>query len=179
MKWIIILLMAFFYTACGGEDEEPTSDPNITVEDSEDENGDEDEDPAEPPVAQSAINPNVLVCLKEDQTLTFELKQYSAGSTECDLEKSKCSTACGCELTLTEGEGEASKILLCSNSPKSDHCSQGFEQVKQGLPLTGNTGSVFHSSYGQMNCQPGAMEEEPLVAEEEDSEDETAPLADE
>ena len=163
MKWIIILLMAFFYIACGEEDDETTADPNASEEGLEngddDDNGDDTADIPELPEAQSAINPNVLICVKNDQTLTFELKQYSAGSTECDLTNSKCSTACGCELTLNEGD--SSSILLCSNSIESDHCSQGFEQVKQGLPVTGNTGSTFHPSYGEMDCQPGTMEPEP------------------
>ena len=170
MKWIIILLMAFFYIACGGEDEETTGDPTETPTENEDDNDNDNDEDVDPPIAQSAINPNVLICEKEDKTLTFELKQYSAGSTECDLENSKCKTACGCELTLNDGE--KNEILLCSNSAESDHCSQGFEQVKQGVDLTGNTASKFRDSYGEMDCQPGTMEENP---EDED----TPPAVDE
>ena len=164
MKWIIIILMAFFYIACSEEDDE-TQPPEDTTPEIENEDTDEDEDPVTPPIAQSAINPNVLVCVKDDQTLTFELKQYTEGSTECDLEISKCSSACGCELTLTEGD--TSQILLCSNSSASNHCSQGFEQVKQALPLTGNTSSIFHDSYGEMDCEPGTMPVEPAEENEE------------
>ena len=172
MKWIIILLMAFFYTACGDNDEEQVQDPGETNEENPEEN--EDEDPEEPPtIAQSAINPNVLICAKEDKTLTFELKQYEAGSTECDLENSKCKTACGCELTLTEEE--TSEVILCSNSIASNHCSQGFEQVKQGLNITGNTSSKFRDSFGEMDCQPGTMDEEEPTEEDPEG---SAPVTD-
>ena len=154
MKWVIIILMAFFYTACGPEE---TPEPNPENDLPESENDDDDVEPnVETTTVQSEINPNVLICVKEDQTLTFELKQYEVGSTDCNLEASPCSTACGCELTLTEGD--SSRILLCSNSADSDHCSQGFEQVKQGLSITGNTSSTFHNSYGEMDCQPGTIE---------------------